>query len=371
MACVLTVRPDADGVETSTQTGSHPLQRSSVEPALCTMLYGLLRPCGQDGGHPVLWSHCVGQYPLVAVSDPLLSAERLACSPPTKANRVQSLARSPDFRRARRCRWSAGFLRFPPPINSGAVPYPRQSPSSALKTSLEAILSVIGAVVAERLACPPPTKANRLQSPAGSLPDFRIWESCLMTLDGGFSRGSPVYPSPLHPHRLSRPRGSSWKGRGTFYMPIPHCRGAAELRWSYYSPPTKVNWVRFREESLFRISARGNRAGRCSWSAGFLGDLPFPHAPYILRALHTQSLHCIHSILVGPCLHSPVPVDVECPKLGPPAEGRRRGQEIRRYRRRQRPGIARGRAERVAVVALLLGPRALINERRWPQQDHN
>ncbi|KAJ8878613.1 hypothetical protein PR048_019194, partial [Dryococelus australis] len=37
------------------------------------------------------------------------------------------------------------------------------------------------------------TKANRVQSPAGSLLDFRRWESCrTMPMVGGFSRGSPV-----------------------------------------------------------------------------------------------------------------------------------------------------------------------------------
>ncbi|KAJ8867035.1 hypothetical protein PR048_032897 [Dryococelus australis] len=42
----------------------------------------------------------------------------------------------------------------------------------------------------------PPTKANRVQSPAGSL-DFRKWESCwTMPLVGGFSRGSPVSLAP-------------------------------------------------------------------------------------------------------------------------------------------------------------------------------
>ncbi|KAJ8890375.1 hypothetical protein PR048_009883 [Dryococelus australis] len=47
---------------------------------------------------------------------------RLDCSPPTKANRVQS----PAGNRAGRCRWSAGFLgelQFPPPLRSGAVPW--------------------------------------------------------------------------------------------------------------------------------------------------------------------------------------------------------------------------------------------------------
>ncbi|KAJ8873476.1 hypothetical protein PR048_024294 [Dryococelus australis] len=49
-----------------------------------------------------------------------------------------------------------------------------------------------GAAVAERLACSPPTKANRVQSPAVS-PDFRMWKSCrTMPSVSGFSRGSPV-----------------------------------------------------------------------------------------------------------------------------------------------------------------------------------
>ncbi|KAJ8895151.1 hypothetical protein PR048_000476 [Dryococelus australis] len=69
--------------------------------------------------------------------------ERLARSPPSKVNRVQYSAGSPDFRSgnhaAGRCRWSAGFLGdlpFPPPLHSGAAPFSPQSLSSALKTSL-------------------------------------------------------------------------------------------------------------------------------------------------------------------------------------------------------------------------------------------
>ncbi|KAJ8869228.1 hypothetical protein PR048_030800 [Dryococelus australis] len=57
-------------------------------------------------------------------------------------------------------------------------------------------LTLIGATVAERLACPPSTKVSRVQSPAGS-PDFRKWESCrTMPLVDGFSRGSPASPAP-------------------------------------------------------------------------------------------------------------------------------------------------------------------------------
>ncbi|KAJ8896067.1 hypothetical protein PR048_001409 [Dryococelus australis] len=70
-------------------------------------------------------------------------AERLACSPATKAIRVQSPAGSLRIfacgNRAKRCRWSAGFLRelpFPPPFHSDTAPYSYQSPPLPLKTSM-------------------------------------------------------------------------------------------------------------------------------------------------------------------------------------------------------------------------------------------
>ncbi|KAJ8876763.1 hypothetical protein PR048_021210 [Dryococelus australis] len=48
-----------------------------------------------------------------------------------------------------------------------------------------------------RLARSPPTKANRVQSPAGS-PDLRKWESCRLV--GEFSRGSLVSPTASFRH---------------------------------------------------------------------------------------------------------------------------------------------------------------------------
>ncbi|KAJ8882340.1 hypothetical protein PR048_014142 [Dryococelus australis] len=55
-----------------------------------------------------------------------------------------------------------------------------------------------GAAVADRLACSPFTKANRVQFPAESLLNFRLWGSCrTMPFVGGFSRGSAVSP-PFH-----------------------------------------------------------------------------------------------------------------------------------------------------------------------------
>ncbi|KAJ8881073.1 hypothetical protein PR048_017546 [Dryococelus australis] len=69
----------------------------------------------------------------------------------------------------------------------------------------------IGAAVAERLAYSPATKANRVQSPAGSL-NFCKWESCrTMPLVGGFLGDlpfpRPFIPAPRHIH-LNHPIGS-------------------------------------------------------------------------------------------------------------------------------------------------------------------
>ncbi|KAJ8883185.1 hypothetical protein PR048_015025 [Dryococelus australis] len=77
-----------------------------------------------------------------------------------------------------------------------------------------------GAAVAERLDCSPTTKVNRVESAAGSLPDFSKRESCrTIPLVGEFSRGSAVSPAlafrrcsiliSFHPHRLSKSRCSN------------------------------------------------------------------------------------------------------------------------------------------------------------------
>ncbi|KAJ8876083.1 hypothetical protein PR048_023992 [Dryococelus australis] len=73
--------------------------------------------------------------------------------------------------------------------------------------------SIRGIAVAERLDCSPPTKANRVRSPAQSPLNFCKWESYrTMPIFGGFSRGSSVSPNlafrrcsiltSVHPHRL-------------------------------------------------------------------------------------------------------------------------------------------------------------------------
>ncbi|KAJ8874174.1 hypothetical protein PR048_025016 [Dryococelus australis] len=102
---------------------------------------------------------------------------------------------------------------------------------------------------------------------------YRKWELCrTMTLVGRFSRGSPISPA-LEFRHCSR-RTSQQGELGLIpdrFTPDFHkwesCRTAV--------PPSKANWVQYPTGSL-RIFTSGNRAGRCRWSAGFFGDLPFP-----------------------------------------------------------------------------------------------
>ncbi|KAJ8867674.1 hypothetical protein PR048_031477 [Dryococelus australis] len=109
--------------------------------------------------------------------------------PPPRANKVNSLQIYlflhlyvvPDDVACRRI--FLGDLPFPPLLHSGAA-------------ALSPHFALIGSHDLVRLAHSLPTKANRVQSPAGS-PDFRMWESCRTNpLVGGFYRGSTVSPAP-------------------------------------------------------------------------------------------------------------------------------------------------------------------------------
>ncbi|KAJ8870267.1 hypothetical protein PR048_029288 [Dryococelus australis] len=62
-----------------------------------------------------------------------------------------------------------------------------------------------------------------------------------------------------------------------------------------HSPPTKATWVRSPIGTLPpRVLSLGNRAGRCQWSAGFLGDLQFT------LSLHSGSVpYSPRFILIG------------------------------------------------------------------------
>ncbi|KAJ8879378.1 hypothetical protein PR048_019986 [Dryococelus australis] len=86
-------------------------------------------------------------------------------------------------------------------LNGSALPQPLPGPIADVivmgVTSVVLGLLILATViaVAERLDCSPPTKAKRVRSPTGKLPDFCKWESCRMIpLVGGFTRSSPVSP---------------------------------------------------------------------------------------------------------------------------------------------------------------------------------
>ncbi|KAJ8888565.1 hypothetical protein PR048_008056 [Dryococelus australis] len=138
----------------------------------------------------------------------------------------------------------------------------------------------------------PHTYVNRVRFSTGSLPDFRTGEPCrTMPLVGGFSRGSPVTPTlslwrcsiliSLQPHWLDLEVKSQISS-----LTHPTCAYAFDLKtiiqlcyWSMCGVIRRLA-SRLDEPGLIPggvapvIFAFGNRAGRCRWSAGFLGDLP-------------------------------------------------------------------------------------------------
>ncbi|KAJ8866049.1 hypothetical protein PR048_033573 [Dryococelus australis] len=136
-------------------------------------------------------------------------------------------------------------------------------------------------------------------------PDFCNSDSCrTMPLVGGFSRVTPVSPtlSLIHsgsalysPLFTPPPIGSqdlAAEGRPNLFTGAWPIR----IRLLRYctsvirgcSPPTRRT-VFDPQQVHSRVFACGSRAGRCRWSAGFLGDLPFPlplhsgAAPYTPR----------------------------------------------------------------------------------------
>ncbi|KAJ8872779.1 hypothetical protein PR048_026395 [Dryococelus australis] len=120
-----------------------------------------------------------------------------------------------------------------------------------------------GAAVAERLACSPPTKSIRVQSPVGSS-DFCMWESLrTMPLIGGFSRDLP--PPPRHPGRpiltsitligsqdhaaKSRPDICTHSFNRDQPIPVP-------LHWSnakLSKPRIPINWTNVKTVLLQRV----------------------------------------------------------------------------------------------------------------------
>ncbi|KAJ8888663.1 hypothetical protein PR048_008155 [Dryococelus australis] len=200
-------------------------------------------------------------------------------------------------------------------------------------TSLRRLVHLLpGAAGAERLACSPPTKANRVQSPDGSLPDFRTWDSCrTMTLVGEFSRGyHPTLSSRHFTHSISflfpYPQSASGiattvaSSRNPFYRPAigdEYAKQRADIGQRHTgrvvfhlaitnSPPFR---------SLSRLQVQVGRGLSCvkyvghyiPLRAGFLGVIPF-FAVLIPPPLHPSLTSCI--LLIG-CNDMSVPLDCQ------------------------------------------------------------
>ncbi|KAJ8883130.1 hypothetical protein PR048_014970 [Dryococelus australis] len=121
----------------------------------------------------------------------------------------------------------------------------------------------------------PPTTVNEVRFPAGSLPDFQMWESCRkMPLVDGFSRGSPA--SPALAFRRCSPE---------------HAAG--------YSVTKRVKCDGARTRNRFL----GTRRVRCGWNKNMLGVPGMPRgAPKLSPFLPTLSLRRLrqNNILFSP-----------------------------------------------------------------------
>ncbi|KAJ8882741.1 hypothetical protein PR048_014554 [Dryococelus australis] len=142
-------------------------------------------------------------------------AERLTCSPPTKTNRVQPLTGSlPGFRKWESF-WtiplvggfSRGDLLFPPSLHYGAAPHaPHFTLHRLSSPDVKSRPNLFTHSLKNEdrwLDYSPPTFTSRARFPARGRPPPHLCDLCLwerrrtMPLVGGFSRRSPVYPSPF------------------------------------------------------------------------------------------------------------------------------------------------------------------------------
>ncbi|KAJ8865948.1 hypothetical protein PR048_033471 [Dryococelus australis] len=101
------------------------------------------------------------------------------------------------------------------------------------------------ATLAERLACSPPTKVNRVQFSAGS-PDFRRCKSWrTMSLVGGFSRESPVSPARSSSETVGMSRTAASRATKMASVAIAICQNAtrqtAHCNTSRYAGGTPAN----------------------------------------------------------------------------------------------------------------------------------
>ncbi|KAJ8886045.1 hypothetical protein PR048_012251 [Dryococelus australis] len=217
-------------------------------------------------------------------------AERLARSPPIKANRAQSPAGLPDFRKWESCRTMTLVCRFS--RGSPASPAPsfrRRSIFTSttligsqgrpnLFNSLFTLLRPRGNhLTRQKMAMwalrPPCEIIQELPFHRRFLMSFSLpstLNSCVSSLDTRH----------IFDHRrvkLNNVKLKLYAHTCCHYNLSPRASDIIQLgtivaEWLDCSPLTKFNYLPGRH----RIFENRNRAGRCRWSTGFLGDLPFP-----------------------------------------------------------------------------------------------
>ncbi|KAJ8882475.1 hypothetical protein PR048_014286 [Dryococelus australis] len=209
------------------------------------------------------------------------------------------------------CRWSAVFLSdlpFLSPLHSGAAPY---SPHSALMYSHDALRAddgearrVWSSTGMKGLAKPEIPDKTRRPSASANWESNAIAPSARVATGGagirqlrarsaargctcGLKRrgrpelycGIPATLTPLLVKVLSCACAATvcgpLKSNLPFLKAVRDKRRATVAERLACSPPTKAIRAQTPAGSL-RIFACGDRAGRCRWSADFLGDLPFP-----------------------------------------------------------------------------------------------
>ncbi|KAJ8872020.1 hypothetical protein PR048_028360 [Dryococelus australis] len=151
-----------------------------------------------------------------------------------------------------------------------------------------------------RLACSRHTKVNRVLSPAVSLPDFRMWESCLtmpLRWSVGFLGDFPFTPhfrtcSALthlnHPHRLSKPRYCSVSHWSQWTSCSVTCGKGERLRQRFYVDHEKADSLRCRTPLTSRSVCFGSLL-TCRYP-------PTPHI-YLVPSISSHHTECLLHVI--------------------------------------------------------------------------
>ncbi|KAJ8867577.1 hypothetical protein PR048_031379 [Dryococelus australis] len=142
------------------------------------------------------------------------------------------------------------------------IEQPRDYRSKAAQRRPSAPGDAGGAAVAERLARSPPTIANRVRSPAGSLPEFRKRESCrAMPLVGGvFFLGDLPLPRPMHsgaaPYSPLSPSSALKTSQDSLQDNCPRVTRVASALHSYHNRIYRMRVIDGKTASPAHCSAR-------------------------------------------------------------------------------------------------------------------